>query len=1112
MTENNNNIPPIDDPINYIPLKGKKSKTGERVENVPYRDVELVNQEYFSSSKARGNFSNLSHSLDNFYSEEFLKQLEKKVGPYDQFRKKNKKNRKKWQQAINALFSLENHYKYFHTKVKHKSSPLLNILHIELKNFKKEYRQALSENSPKKNVQRKFFQVKIGAYLRHLFTNESIVTANLNDSEKEILKSFDFVQIIKNISVSEIFLLLCSCSVRIAYKNIYFGDSIEPLQMLGENFGESHLSIKRSDLRQVFKYRLIYLLISKTAELLEQRLKDIAEPILNRNDALLKLLCSKRDELEKQQTAVSDPTELAIVQKQIDDVKRVIETTEIPLNYSLVKTTAILTEIRKNKLVLELENDFNYLESGVVSILDIFSSTVPLRIYNNTSKNQDGRVLTSTFLVLPTGLNDLYSFSDHLPKLVEPDDWSNEGYSNNQELVKYIHMGYSSVNYDKRTINSINVTQKKKFKINEIFLNILKELDNGKLEDTEKLNLPFPTKAKIKTSEFKLERLPSNLNLPKTMQTIIGEIFELETKICSFLKSEYNVSKIWRSLISSLSPLDQIKLLEHRRKTKEFSTLKLKRQTFNSMVKCADIFSKFPLYFDTFTDYRGRLYPGNYLFSRTTGFYKYLVTDYDKRKLTIRGYYHLLSAYFKNCETTQNKLNEILEQNSGIEEKKVFKIFDKFFLENNEIYLKPEKNILYFLLLEDELQKLQKNKYKTNICIEIDQTGSHAVFTSLLLGNKSMAEESNLIGKQKKDVNQHLMNKIESFIEASQMEEKEQEKKKQQKKKNKQQTSKKKEEDKIGVKWEEFPPRLIETLKNNRKCHKLIFMTYNYSQGPKNRAKKLVEIVREFHPNLSNLEIRCLYKLGYSYTKFLDFCFPKFKEQLEKFTACYEVFSGLSHSTSIKTLDGSVFNWTFYFELQHTGTRYNPISGKNENFKQIRPFTMNSYKEMVSSYNKQLKALAESMQNLPDNSETKLELQKKHKECLNGLKSLQESAENLQNRKERVFRPGLVHSIDGAVIRILILKMYEKYDYHINHVHDSIQSHPNYIDFLYQEIDELYNKDINGKDLFDLFLSPSMELLSEQNKSILKTSALEFQSIRDKFKLNVHSPNMYPYE
>ena len=106
---------------------------------------------------------------------------------------------------------------------------------------------------------------------------------------------------------------------------------------------------------------------------------------------------------------------------------------------------------------------------------------------------------------------------------------------------------------------------------------------------------------------------------------------------------------------------------------------------------------------------------------------------------------------------------------------------------------------------------------------------------------------------------------------------------------------------------------------------------------------------------------------------------------------------------------------------------------------------------------------------------------------------------NIMKRKRSAFRPGFVHCIDGAVIRILINAMKEKHDYDINHLHDSIQVHPNFIGKLYEEIYIVY-KDLASDDLIDYFVQQSYPLLTETGLLEFKALVSDFKSSDDNFE------------
>jgi DNA-directed RNA polymerase len=77
-----------------------------------------------------------------------------------------------------------------------------------------------------------------------------------------------------------------------------------------------------------------------------------------------------------------------------------------------------------------------------------------------------------------------------------------------------------------------------------------------------------------------------------------------------------------------------------------------------------------------------------------------------------------------------------------------------------------------------------------------------------------------------------------------------------------------------------------------------------------------------------------------------------------------------------------------------------------------------------------------------------------------------------KNKKKMIksFLPSFIHSLDGALMRIIIEKLYIKSKYIITHLHDSMRFHPNEYDNLIECIIDTYtelNFDILNKLIFD---------------------------------------------
>ena len=60
-------------------------------------------------------------------------------------------------------------------------------------------------------------------------------------------------------------------------------------------------------------------------------------------------------------------------------------------------------------------------------------------------------------------------------------------------------------------------------------------------------------------------------------------------------------------------------------------------------------------------------------------------------------------------------------------------------------------------------------------------------------------------------------------------------------------------------------------------------------------------------------------------------------------------------------------------------------------------------------------------------------------------------------RKHRnSFRPNLVHSIDGALMRYFIVEYYNRTGHHLVSLHDCVMVHPNLVDVMFDVISDAY--------------------------------------------------------
>jgi hypothetical protein len=94
----------------------------------------------------------------------------------------------------------------------------------------------------------------------------------------------------------------------------------------------------------------------------------------------------------------------------------------------------------------------------------------------------------------------------------------------------------------------------------------------------------------------------------------------------------------------------------------------------------------------------------------------------------------------------------------------------------------------------------------------------------------------------------------------------------------------------------------------------------------------------------------------------------------------------------------------------------------------------------------------------------------------------------------------IIHSIDASVIQYLVLNMFKKHNVIINTLHDCILLHPNYVEKLYNIINDLYKSD----KMYDLanicFFKAAKESVSANSKPKIEKMQKEFEQHMDNFE------------
>jgi hypothetical protein len=177
-----------------------------------------------------------------------------------------------------------------------------------------------------------------------------------------------------------------------------------------------------------------------------------------------------------------------------------------------------------------------------------------------------------------------------------------------------------------------------------------------------------------------------------------------------------------------------------------------------------------------------------------------------------------------------------------------------------------------------------------------------------------------------------------------------------------------------------------------------------------------------------------LSKFSNDYPNFLNEIFPGLLPQLTLLNEWFSLFIEETTLVTIKTLDKSILTWTIVKYETKTHSIFSSHTNKTVNIKV------------------------------------------KHATDIADLAKYKIS-----------FLPGFVHSLDGAFMRLLILEVFnlikqkhpKSNGYIINHLHDSIQIHPNFLEYCYTAIFNLYSSKIFLNIANDLFFDYALKNIPE---------------------------------
>jgi hypothetical protein len=217
---------------------------------------------------------------------------------------------------------------------------------------------------------------------------------------------------------------------------------------------------------------------------------------------------------------------------------------------------------------------------------------------------------------------------------------------------------------------------------------------------------------------------------------------------------------------------ERLILVEKLEKEKiRFGALRRELVKVYAQVRLAVSIKGYPIYFQNKLDFRGRMYPVNTVFSRTSGYAKHFVSG-PKQKMTQAGFFYLVSLLygFSNCSSKhKRKIKE--ELNRGLPLKSFTMFLQKYVMNNPLTPMEQASNGLYCELVKLELF-MSCHSNRSSFLIEIDQKTSAAMFAGFLFNNSKLLnntclklkENAGLMNYIKKNFHEFFKLALEDFI------------------------------------------------------------------------------------------------------------------------------------------------------------------------------------------------------------------------------------------------------------------------------------------------------------------------------------------------------------
>jgi DNA-dependent RNA polymerase len=536
--------------------------------------------------------------------------------------------------------------------------------------------------------------------------------------------------------------------------------------------------------------------------------------------------------------------------------------------------------------------------------------------YDIVNEKQAGALKKTerTKYVLPCKLEELAVKFTELPKVARPGSVQDEDID---EGLKDTLFGVNKISKSGSLKRMLSITQNKPYTINPDFLALLKilyELNTGELHDLLQkkgccIELPFPFESEVSHVQNQIYEFDGLSRISGLNRIFFDEI---DTAFLGAGCSKIDYVDLKR--VCGITPFEQAAKDSRELLQSEKYNLLMKRKYANTCITIGEVFARTDVYITNTFCVRLRLYPAQPIVSRTSGPFKHILFEKKELKVNYRGLFNLLNCYYIGANQYSS---EFQAYESTLSSKVNLKPLFAFFFENPIDFTVLGDNTLYLSMLHMEILKVWETGC-TAVMVEIDQKASSCVLLALAMRNKRLAEQCNIISKQKNCPYTYCMLHFPEFY------------------------SKYKDID------FDHDDDALNFLSQSRKLHKYAIMCFAYAQGTRGREEDFVErwfLEKKVKPNASTVKV--LKWFAKVYDDFVDFLFPGLISQIKILLQLVELVVRENDQMSIQNLNGERLSWSRFKHKSVTRKAFDPVTRKQISYRVETTF-LNEDQKVVS--------------------------------------------------------------------------------------------------------------------------------------------------------------------